>query len=115
MNDSLEARLAAMPGIEADLTPYAEWLVTRRGANPCCVRELIKRRGCSGDCQQAESDDYHFHGEGSPTPESLIVFKWPRGQFVCECGLIWGQFQFVHRPLVSDFDEETERVRLMPV
>jgi len=118
MNDSLGARLAAMPAIEADLAPYAEML-RKNGWKNCCVQTVLERNGCDETCLHgSDGHTYYYHGHSFPTPETLIFspLSEPSGRVTCACGRYFrADRKDPHSTKSADFDEETERVRLMPV
>ncbi len=117
MGDTLEARLAALPEVIADVVPYGEWLRRWQTASECCVTSNFKNHGCTSACLYGISEDqnYYWHGTDEPTPETLVFFPEDGvASISCECGMRWFNAEPFHVAITLDeFDEATERARLV--
>jgi len=118
MNDSLEARLAAMPEIEKRVQPLAAWILGVPGYGDCCVAMYRNLFGCTSDCLHSGGgvSGYYWHGTTAPTVETLIsVVDSTVSNTFCSNNHKWWFAEPMHPRLALDFDEEAERARLMPV
>ncbi len=115
MEDSLEARLAALPAIEADVLPYGEWLVVWQAASSCCVQNIMRANGCDAGCLHGSAGNWFYHGSSAPTVETIQQIL-PSRLWTCPaCGMLWKDIEDTHPRISTEFDEEAERARLMPV
>jgi len=115
MNGSLEARLAALEEVTKDVLPYAEWLRVWHYTEKCCMTGIMRMYGCQPECLHGSAGEYFYHGTSEPTVETLQTSQG--GEWDCPtCGRGWMDISVIHpTSLVADFDEETERARLMTV